>query len=111
VRGFGDADALELVLNIPAQLNDGVFADPLFDQVAMRVVAMPLIFKHLQPVVLDEPLRRFFGCAVDGQHVVRRIEPKPSLQTRLCSTAIDSTEESIHPDPENYSKSVIAIQF
>ena len=91
VRCLGDGGLLELMLHVPFKLDDGVLADLLFDQVAMRVVGKALVFKDFEPVVLDQALaacrvgrvRAVFAIACHRQHVVRRVKGKALAQAGL----------------------------
>ncbi|MPM85077.1 hypothetical protein SDC9_132154 [bioreactor metagenome] len=84
VRGLDDPGALQLVLDIPAQLNDGVFADLLFDQVAVCVVGESFVFEDFEPIVLDKARSALFAAGIGRHHVVRRVEGEAFIEPRLC---------------------------
>ena len=46
MRGLGNLGTLQLVLYVPRQRNNGVFANALFYEVAVGVVAIALVFKN-----------------------------------------------------------------
>ena len=77
VRLARDDGALQLVLHVPDQAHDGVFADALFDHVAVGVVAVAFVFEDDEPVVLDaascSPTAPGLNPPSPRQQVMRRI--------------------------------------